>query len=77
MRQAGIQPRIFPALRQPGELIGPMLAGAAADAGIRPGLPVVAVGSHDTASAVAAVPASGGNFAYISCGTWSLVGHGA
>ena len=74
MRQAGIQPRIFPALRQPGELIGPMLAGAAADAGIRPGLPVVAVGSHDTASAVAAVPASGGNFAYISCGTWSLVG---
>ncbi|WP_103063074.1 rhamnulokinase [Actinomyces qiguomingii] len=36
--------------------------------------PVVAVGSHDTASAVAAVPASGSDFAYISCGTWSLVG---
>jgi rhamnulokinase len=74
MRQAGIPPRIFAALRRPGELIGPMLAGPAAGAGIRPGLPVVAVGSHDTASAVAAVPASGGNFAYVSCGTWSLVG---
>ncbi|QHO90366.1 rhamnulokinase [Actinomyces sp. 432] len=36
--------------------------------------PVVAVGSHDTASAVAAVPAAGSDFAYISCGTWSLVG---
>jgi rhamnulokinase len=38
------------------------------------GTPVVAVGSHDTASAVVGVPASGENFAYISCGTWSLVG---
>jgi rhamnulokinase len=37
-------------------------------------LPVLAVGSHDTASAVAAVPAAGRRFAYISCGTWSLVG---
>jgi sugar (pentulose or hexulose) kinase len=35
---------------------------------------VVAVGSHDTASAVAGVPARGENFAFISCGTWSLVG---
>ncbi len=35
---------------------------------------VVAVGSHDTASAIAAIPASHKNFAYISCGTWSLVG---
>lgn len=36
--------------------------------------PVVAVGSHDTASAVAAVPATGEDFSYVSCGTWSLVG---
>ncbi|PZU35523.1 MAG: rhamnulokinase, partial [Actinomyces sp.] len=36
--------------------------------------PVVAVGSHDTASAVVAVPAAEPDFAYISCGTWSLVG---
>src|SRR6185312_10468404 len=38
------------------------------------GTPVVAVGSHDTASAVVGVPAVGDRFAYISCGTWSLVG---
>lgn len=37
-------------------------------------VPVYAVGSHDTASAVAAVPATTQNFAYISSGTWSLVG---
>ena len=36
--------------------------------------PVVAVGSHDTASAVVAVPTEAPDFAYISCGTWSLVG---
>jgi rhamnulokinase len=35
---------------------------------------VVRVGSHDTASAVAAVPAESSHFAYVSCGTWSLVG---
>src|SRR6201996_9316380 len=37
-------------------------------------LPLIAVGSHDTASAVVAVPADGENFAYISSGTWSLAG---
>lgn len=36
--------------------------------------PLVAVGSHDTASAVVAVPATSRDFVYISCGTWSLVG---
>jgi sugar (pentulose or hexulose) kinase len=47
--------------------------------GIRPDgrrapVPVIAVGSHDTASAVVSVPAAGADFAYISSGTWSLVG---
>ena len=37
-------------------------------------VPVVAVAGHDTASAVAAVPAKNPNFAYLSCGTWSLLG---
>jgi rhamnulokinase len=55
-------------------VIGPVRADL--DERARPvtGLPVVAVGSHDTASAVAAVPAEGRDFAYISSGTWSLVG---
>ena len=37
-------------------------------------MPVVAVACHDTGSAVAAVPAEGSDFAYISSGTWSLMG---
>jgi rhamnulokinase len=46
----------------------------AQETGLAPSTVVTAVGSHDTASAVAAVPADGDRFAYISCGTWALVG---
>jgi sugar (pentulose or hexulose) kinase len=67
MKKAGIPAGLFPPLRQPGDVIGPVT-------GIAGGLPLIAVGSHDTASAVAAVPASGSAFAYISSGTWSLAG---
>jgi len=74
MERAGIPPRIFPPLRQPGEIIGSILPNGSADYALPTALPVIAVGSHDTASAVAGVPAAGGNFAYISSGTWSLVG---
>ncbi len=72
--RAGLPRGIFPPLRRPGEVVGELLPEVALGAGLPAGLPVVAVGSHDTASAVAAVPAQGENFAYISCGTWSLVG---
>jgi rhamnulokinase len=69
MGELGIDASLFPPVRQPGALIGPVRPGFA------DGTPdVVAVGSHDTASAVVGVPASGDAFAYISCGTWSLVG---
>jgi rhamnulokinase len=71
MERAGIAASLFPALRQPGEPVGPVTGLAGADG--KP-LPLVAVASHDTASAVAAVPATGTAFAYISSGTWSLVG---
>ena len=77
MRRAGIAPGLFPPLRQPGELIGPVTAlpGTAVPGAVLPGtVPLIAVGSHDTASAVAAVPSAGPNFAYISSGTWSLAG---
>ena len=54
---------------EPGTVLGPLEL----ETGLG-GLPVVAVAGHDTASAVAAVPASGRNWLYISSGTWSLVG---
>jgi rhamnulokinase len=70
----GLPAAIFPPLRRPGDPVGPLLPEVAAAIGLAAPVPVTAVGSHDTASAVAAVPASGDRFAYISCGTWSLVG---
>ena len=66
---------ILPPLRDAGAVVGPQRAEVAADLGLSPDVPVVAVGSHDTASAVVAVPAEAGtSFGYISSGTWSLVG---
>ncbi|WP_436787839.1 rhamnulokinase [Yinghuangia sp. YIM S10712] len=72
--RAGIPARLLPPLRDPGTVIGPLTCDAAEATGLDPDTPVVAVGSHDTASAVVGVPATGRDFAYISCGTWSLVG---
>jgi rhamnulokinase len=75
--RAGIPERVLPPLRSPGEAIG-LLGGSARPGEAVPpmaGTPLVAVASHDTASAVVAVPARPGrNFAYISSGTWSLAG---
>jgi rhamnulokinase len=70
----GLRKDLFPPLIQPGETVGTLLPAIAAQAGLPPDTKIVAVGSHDTASAVAAVPAQEENFAYISSGTWSLVG---
>ena len=72
--QLGLDLGLFPPLRRPGDRIGPLLPRVAAETGLAPDTPVTAVASHDTASAVVAVPATGPDFAYISCGTWSLAG---
>jgi len=64
----GIPASLLPALRDPGQSLGRTLAPTALD------LEVVAVASHDTASAVLAVPALAERFGYISTGTWSLAG---
>ncbi|MEO7586514.1 MAG: rhamnulokinase family protein [Arachnia sp.] len=62
-------------LVEPGTILGPIRApGLGLTTASGTPTPVVAVGSHDTASAVVAVPAQRDDFAYISCGTWSLVG---
>ena len=70
--RAGVPARLLPPLTDPGTPAGRTRDAVSQRVG-RP-LSVVTVGSHDTASAVAAVPAAGRDFAYISCGTWGLVG---
>ena len=57
-----------------GTVRGALLPGIATRTGLTPETVVTAVGSHDTASAVVAVPATAPGFAYVSSGTWSLVG---
>lgn len=64
----------LPPLVTPGEVVGPLTSTALEQTGLRPGTLVTAVGSHDTASAVVAVPATTSRFAYVSSGTWSLAG---
>ena len=58
----------------PGTAIGPLTPAVLAETGLNPTALLTTVGSHDTASAVVGVPAADENFAYISCGTWGLVG---
>jgi rhamnulokinase len=69
-----LTPSLFPPVRRPGALIGPLRAHVASDTGLPEGTAVTHVGSHDSASAVVAVPAGGPRFAYIACGTRSVVG---
>lgn len=71
-QRLGIPASALPPLVEPGSPLG-MLTGAALSHVGAP-LEVVAVGSHDTASAVVAVPLTTQDSAYISCGTWGLVG---
>lgn len=67
---------LLPGLVEPGTVVGALRGGPEPGAGLgaAAGAPLVAVGSHDTASAVVAVPAATRRFAYVSSGTWSLVG---
>lgn len=74
MGEIGIPPGLFAPLILPGETIGGLLGPVAAETGLPAGVPVLAVGSHDTASAVVGVPAGREPFAFLSSGTWSLLG---
>lgn len=69
----GLPEQLFPPVVQPGHMLG-TVSDDVDDLAELSGVPVIAVGSHDTASAVAGLPATAPGFAYISCGTWSLVG---
>ena len=70
----GVAPSLLPGLRTPGSRLGELLPEVLAATGLTGPVPVWEVGSHDTASAVVGVPARNERFAYVSCGTWSLVG---
>ncbi|MEU2423455.1 rhamnulokinase family protein [Streptomyces sp. NPDC007851] len=70
----GIDLGLFAPLRRPGDPAGVLRPEVLEETGLTGPVPVTAVGSHDTASAVAAVPATGERFAYICTGTWSLAG---
>ena len=73
LRQLGIRPDVLLPIVQPGTRVGVLRPELAAATGLGP-VPVIAVAGHDTASAIAAVPAADERFAYLSSGTWSLMG---
>jgi rhamnulokinase len=73
MQQLGIPSRIFRDPIQPGVCFGQLTEAVCHELDV-PAVKAVAVGSHDTESAVAAVPAQTETFAYLVCGTWSLLG---
>jgi rhamnulokinase len=70
----GLPDGLFAPLRHPGAPAGTLLPEVSAEVGLPASVAVITVASHDTAAAVVAVPAARPDFAYISCGTWSLVG---
>ena len=73
LERLGIPTHIFPEIVPPGTVLGQLLPAVAEEVGVS-GLPVIAPACHDTGSAVAAVPAEGPGFAWISSGTWSIMG---
>ncbi len=75
LRRLGIQAGFLGELVDPGTELGPALPYVRELCGLKSETPVFAVGSHDTASAVVAVPASrDAEWCFISSGTWSLMG---
>lgn len=70
---AGVSPSIVRPVVMPGTVVGELTDAIVRETGIGK-VPVIAVAGHDTSSAVAAVPALDQQFAYLSSGTWSLMG---
>ncbi|HEY5510034.1 MAG TPA: rhamnulokinase family protein [Prolixibacteraceae bacterium] len=69
----GVDPSIMQEIVLPGTLLGTIKPEVQKETGSK-AIPVIAVASHDTASAIVSVPATGKDWAYISSGTWSLMG---
>lgn len=73
LNKVGLERSKFGPIVEPGTVIGTLIPRIAELTGLGE-IPVVAVAGHDTASAVAAVPSPDRDYAYLSCGTWSLLG---
>jgi len=73
LKGLGIPTHILPEIVPAGTILGTLTKDVADETGAG-ALPVIAPGTHDTASAVAAVPAGGGSWCYVSSGSWSLMG---
>lgn len=74
LEELDLPTRILPPVVAPGTILGELLPEVREEASLRGSVPVIACATHDTASAVAAVPGLDERSAYISSGTWSLVG---
>ncbi len=74
LTELGLPTHFLPKIVPSGTRLGNLRGDVASDCGVRGEIPVIAPGCHDTASAVAAVPATGSDWCYISSGTWSLMG---
>jgi rhamnulokinase len=74
LAQLEIPERLLPEIVQPGTVLGSLSDGLEAEFGLREPASVIAAGSHDTASAIAAIPDLDAESAYICSGTWSLMG---
>lgn len=70
----GIKDSLLPPIQMSGEVKGTLVEAVSQETGLKGNVPVFCVGSHDTASAVASVPAVTDNYAFLSSGTWSLIG---
>lgn len=73
LERAELPAHLLQPLIHPGEVWGTLSKEIQEEVGL-PAIPVIAVGSHDTASAVAGTPLTSSSSAYLSCGTWSLLG---
>lgn len=70
----GVPESLFTEIQMSGEVKGVVYPSVVNEAGLKSAPNVICVGSHDTASAVASIPATTENYAFISSGTWSLMG---
>ncbi|MEN8193725.1 MAG: rhamnulokinase family protein [Bacteroidota bacterium] len=70
----GIPRHIFPEIIEPGERLNNLLPTITKETGLNSDIPIIASAGHDTAAAVVSVPAEGNNWAFLSSGTWSLMG---